>query len=125
MRSLLAVVAVLVVCCGPAAAGTFPGGNGLIAFSRTSAPPSIPVLVAFDPATGSEHQIGTGTAPAWSPDGTHIAYVRDGNVLVANADGSGERGLGPGDTPSWSPDGTRLVVARTDGTLYVVDAGGG
>jgi Tol biopolymer transport system component len=29
------------------------------------------------------------TAPAWSPDGRRLSWVRDGNLYLARADGSG------------------------------------
>ena len=54
---------------------------------------------------------------AWSPDGRSVAYVRDGDVFVSNANGSGERNLtrtratADGD-PAWSPDGRRLAFTE-------------
>ena len=86
---------------------------GLIAFAQTGATPA--VVDAFDPATGAVHQLALGSAPAWSPDGSKLAYVRDGQVYVANADGTGEAAVGPGNYPSWSPDGGALAVSRPDG----------
>jgi len=61
--------------------------------------------------------------PAWSPDGTRIAYVGlsgdDGYhaLYVVNADGSAPREVTTRDgggifRPSWSPDGTQLVFAK-------------
>ena len=84
-------------------------GNGLIAFAQSGA------VDAFDPATGAVRQLVLGGDPAWSPDGLKLAYVRDGQVYVANADGTGETVVGPGRYPSWSPDGGALAVSRTDG----------
>jgi WD40-like Beta Propeller Repeat len=93
-------------------------GNGLLAFAQSAA------VDAFDPATGAVRQLALGSEPAWSPDGQKLAYTRDGQVYVANADGSGETAVGPGRYPSWSPDGGALAVSRTDGLgilqIYVV-----
>jgi hypothetical protein len=51
---------------------------------------------------------------AYSPDGTLVAFARDGDLWLANADGSGQRRLL--ETPnveewgaSWLPDGTSVV----------------
>jgi Tol biopolymer transport system component len=70
-----------------------------------------------------------GAAPAWSPDGTRIAFAsaREGNwkIYVMNADGTGVRKLTndpPTDglwvnsdgSPTWSPDGTRIAFHRYD-----------
>lgn len=73
--------------------------------------------------------------PAWSPDGTKIAFWsnRDGNdeIYVMNQDGSGvtRRTNDPSVDfrPRWSPDGTQIVfVSLRDGNfeIYVMNAGG-
>jgi TolB protein len=77
-------------------------------------------------------------SPAWSPDGSQIAF-RDGvavptpsgfvdRIFVINADGSGLRQLTPDDpanddSPTWSPDGTRLMFTR-NGVLHAINADG-
>ncbi len=67
---------------------------------------------------------GVHRAPAWSPDGTKVAFVvvdddyPEGSIWTANADGSGVALLSGGGTecpvglfhPAWSPDGTKLAV---------------
>jgi Tol biopolymer transport system component len=76
--------------------------------------------------------------PAWSPDGTRIAFAsdRDGgwDVWVMNADGTDPVRLtddpAADDHPSWSPDGTRIVfgserdTAKGTTDLWAMNADG-
>jgi Tol biopolymer transport system component len=74
------------------------------------------------------------TDPAWSPDGTRIAFAsaRDGSfdIYVMNADGTGTKRLTSTDDndqgPTWSPDGSRIAFARSGdgGHVYVMNADG-
>jgi Tol biopolymer transport system component len=63
--------------------------------------------------------------PAWSPDGTRIAFMsaRNGNpeIYVMNADGSGQTRLtfdpGMDARPSWSKEGDYIVFTSTRGAV--------
>jgi dipeptidyl aminopeptidase/acylaminoacyl peptidase len=113
VRSCLVLLAALLFCGVTADARSASGGNGLIAYERTVG--TVGVVEAFDPATGASRDLVSGGQPAWSPDGSKLAFVQAETVYVANADGTGAQAIGAGSWPSWSPDGTRLAVARYDG----------
>jgi Tol biopolymer transport system component len=83
-------------------------------------------------AGDSMHQI-----PAWSPDGTEIAFsaVADSHwaIYVINTDGTGLRRLGQAEAgfddfaPAWSPDGARMALQSSrDGNwqIYIINADG-
>jgi hypothetical protein len=75
--------------------------------------------------------------PEYSPDGTQIAFNRNGGLWIMDADGHNAEEVSlPGNcctgfTPRWSPDGTRIAFTRDDPTwtylarpvvaVYVVD----
>ena len=75
-----------------------------------------------------EGQGWTYMSPAWSPDGSKIAFgsSRDGgwDIYVINADGSGLRRLtnhgARDDSPAWSPDGTKIAfTSARDGDFEI------
>ena len=99
------------------------------------------------PATGSGvtrlRNEGSPSGPAWSPDGTRIAFAAlsplasNSDIYVMNADGSGVTNLTDNSNlrqrnPAWSPDGTRIAfsgrIAEHIGfdpyEIYVMNADG-
>lgn len=82
----------------------------------------------------TEHE-GNDLLPAWSPDGSQIAFAsnRDGDwdIYLMDADGGNLRQLtdNPGfeSKPSWSPDGTKIAFDSGEGfnrAIYVIDSDG-
>jgi Tol biopolymer transport system component len=69
---------------------------------------------------------GTAYDPAWSPDGTRIAYSQDRRIWTIGADGTGKTQVtGVSENvqdfaPVWSPDGAKLAITRWGSNAEVV-----
>ena len=133
------VITAVVVCVlsltGSAAARTFPGANGRLAYVADNQ--------VFTMAAGgggvrqlTNDPVGAGH-PDWSPDGRSIAYDSGGHFLtVAAADGSGAHTVTTDisvSDPSWSPDAKTLAFSGVEydengnvenSSIYVVAADG-
>ena len=81
-------------------------------------------LHLFDPKTGEDRVIAEcHPYPGecdwhdidWSPNGSKLAYVSNGDLVVIDSNGTGRRTLvadPDARSPSWSPDGRRLAFAH-------------
>jgi Tol biopolymer transport system component len=138
MRVLFTAVAIAVIVAGllPANAHpAFPGGNGKIAF-RSDRDDPFGTVYTMDAAGGAVTNLGLGTrieSPAWSPDGTKLAYANknDFDIYVLDvASGNASRLTNSFDTdfdPTWSPDGSKIAfVSDRDGNneIYRMNADG-
>ena len=105
---------------GSNADSAFPGSNGRIVFvSDRDAPGANGREIYTSNADGTDPlRLTTNavedTEPAYSPDGTRIAFTRSNDTWVMNANGSGQTVAitgpeGPDSEPAWSPDGTQIV----------------
>jgi dipeptidyl aminopeptidase/acylaminoacyl peptidase len=104
------------------------GANGEIAFSQGNGQ-----IVVY---SGGAEQVLTPsgasqTQPAFSPDGTRIAYASSLHIWIMKANGTGAAAVPvtgnpyEGD-PTWSPDATKLgYINGSNGQIYTVKTAGG
>lgn len=96
-------------------------------------------LMVADADGGNPQSVLTSTepiiSPAWSPDGTRLAYVsfeKKKPVIYIQSLVSGQRTVlanykGNNSAPAWSPDGNRLAIVLTHGAnsqIYLINADG-
>lgn len=86
--------------------------------AATPAPRAVPAAAA---ARGPARVLAdTGALdgfPDWSPDGQRLAFMRDGQIWLMQADGQGARAVTQTEqawdvSPVWSPDGARIAFIR-------------
>ena len=111
-----------------------PDGNGILSSDGIS-------VVAMNVDGGDQRVVGNmaGGSPVWSPDGSKIAFLANGDstavdMFVMDADGRNRKLLIPSvpgvfnDQIAWSPDGSRIAFrTNRDGdhaAIYVMNADG-
>ncbi len=133
----LALCVFALVAVQPAEAA-FPGLNGEIAFV-SDRDVGAGEIYTIRPSGGAPTRItfptGGSATPAYSPDGSKIAFMKGNHIFVMNANGMKSDGTGatqitpPGTInkePTWSPDGTKIayVVQEADYEIYIINADG-
>ena len=114
--------------------GDLPGGNGKIAYSDRKQ------IHVIDPDGSDDAQLTFGQklsrSPAWSPDGSKIAFIRGNkpsSLFIMNADGTGrtpiQRRISKHryyffSSPAWSPDERRSHSAPLPGSPPPTAGGG-
>lgn len=75
-------------------------------------------LYLTDVVTGDTERLVSGASePAFSPDGSTIAYAGRGGIWTIEADGGDPVPLTDvGHLPTWSPDGSTIAFVRTEGS---------
>jgi CxxC motif-containing protein (DUF1111 family) len=60
----------------------------------------------------------TGNFPAFSADGSRVAFINSGNLWIVNNDGTNPNVItfdGTDSSPTWAPDGSKLAFSRVVG----------
>ncbi len=120
---------------------TWSSTGRLLAFTAESPSGERTLVVAAAVGRTAVEVIGNGLHPAWSPDGSSLAYVaRSGSfaasrLVVRRADGASATAVVASDdaieTPAWSPDGTQIAYVLRPWnpnhlpTLWIVPSAGG
>lgn len=127
-----AILSLVLAGCGEASGpAPDPGLVGRIAFTRVNgAGRDIWVMNADGSAQTQLTRGGGEDDPAFSPDGTQIAFSHNADdILVMDANGGSQRNVTAGTTdgelaPSWSRDGSRFAFGTLNGPVETITVSG-
>src|SRR6266516_4288900 len=130
---LSALIAIGAACFAAAAVVSNAGRSGVpgtIVYASDHAAPGAggsDLYIIRADGSGRRRVARDGERPVWSPDGTHIAFVREGALQVIGADGRGDRLLDASHMAgclAWSPDGRTILFSGERPGIYEVAATG-
>jgi Tol biopolymer transport system component len=137
-RSIFAALLALVAFAVPTGSAAASGHSGAVVFSKVTIAKAGEekggLFAVRDGALNQLTEDPSDSQPAFSPDGTSIAFVRAGDIYSVRADGSGQRQLTSGadldSAPVVSPNGKIVVFERraakgAPADLYTVGTFGG
>ena len=134
--AVLAALLLALVAAQKPAEAAFPGKNGKIAFVGDGG-----IWTMNQDGSDKTRLTDSGSdyLPAWSPDGTKIAFHRNqtgmSEIWTMNADGSNQTNItntihsSNDGSPAWSPDGTKIAFSsccrgHDFAEIYIMDADG-
>ena len=71
------------------------------------------------------HLIARGGSPSWSPDGSRLAFAREGSIFVVRVRHGGSDRFARGVAPTWAPDGRSVAYVGAGHRVYVKRVSGG
>jgi hypothetical protein len=124
-----------------------PDGDAIVYRDNPQGSPASGLLIATAATNWDSSQLTTdGSAPNWSPDGTLIAFMANGDILTIQPNGNGRTTILSSTTsrsgsrvtvhaPRWSPSGSHVIYLRlrwpkgssipSDGDVYRATSAGG